>query len=240
MCRRGSRPVIGDPKAPITFTEGAKKADAAVTAGLHAVDLVGVWTWRGRNGDGGLTALADFELIALNDRIAYLAFDSDAMQKREVHQALGRFAAFLRRRGADVRIIYLPSGDGGVKTGLDDFLAAEHDRDDVLALATDELRPLPGDARSAARRAAPAAKPVRLPDAVTSTSAGCSGDPEPLYVLWGAIAANRLERRAGLAAAGRCQRRRQDGDSARLRRAARVRAHQRADRGGAAVGHSAQ
>jgi hypothetical protein len=36
--------------------------------------------------------------------------------------------------------VYLPSGDGGTKTGLDDFLAAGHTRDDVLERASDELR----------------------------------------------------------------------------------------------------
>ncbi len=144
------RGVLGDPTVPLLFTEGARKADAAVSAGLCAVDLVGVWTWRGRNGDGGLTALADFELIALNGRLAYPAFDSDAMQKVEVHRALVRFSAFLRSRGAELRFIYLPSGELGVKTGLDDYLAAGHDRDDVLGLAVDELRPLAGGARAGA------------------------------------------------------------------------------------------
>ena len=144
----GVRAVLGDPSVPLLITEGARKADAALTVGLCAVDLVGVWTWRGRYGHGGLTALADFENIALNGRVVYLAFDSDAMTKREVHAALVRFSAFLRRRDADVRIVYLPSGDGGTKVGLDDFLAAGHTRDDVLALAVDELRALGGDARA--------------------------------------------------------------------------------------------
>jgi hypothetical protein len=45
-----------------------------------------------------------------------------------------------------VRIIYLPYGPDGSKTGLDDFLAAGHSRDDLLALASDVLRPLPSDA----------------------------------------------------------------------------------------------
>ena len=141
------RPAIGNPHTPLVITEGARKADSAVSAGLNAVDLVGVWTWRGTNGAGGKTALPDFEQIALNGRVVYLAFDSDAMTKHEVHQALERFASFLRGRQADVRFVYLPSGAGGAKTGLDDFLAAGHSRDDVLALATDQLRPLGGEPR---------------------------------------------------------------------------------------------
>jgi hypothetical protein len=37
--------------------------------------------------------------------------------------SLKRLKAFLESRGADVKIIYLPSGEGGVKVGLDDFFA---------------------------------------------------------------------------------------------------------------------
>ena len=136
------RGVLGDPKVPLVVTEGARKADSAVSAGLCAIDLVGVWTWRGRNEHDGLTALPDFEYIALKDREVFLGFDSDAMTKREVHAALERLWRLLAGRGAHLRVIYLPSGDLGVKTGLDDYLADGHDRDDVLALAVDELRPL--------------------------------------------------------------------------------------------------
>jgi hypothetical protein len=138
------RTVLGNPKVPLGISEGARKADSAVTAGLYTVDFVGVWTWRGRNSDGGLTALSDWEYIALNDRVVYLIFDSDAMVKHEVHDALTRLTAFLRYRDADVRIVYLPHGEHGEKVGLDDFLAAGHTRDDVLRLAVDQLRPLPG------------------------------------------------------------------------------------------------
>jgi hypothetical protein len=105
-----------------------------------------VWNWRGRNGDGGKTALADWEKVALNDRIVYIAFDSDAMVKVEVHGALERLAAFLASRGAGIRIIYLPALGGGAKCGLDDFLAAGHTVDNLLAHASDKLRRPPGDA----------------------------------------------------------------------------------------------
>jgi hypothetical protein len=154
-----ARSMLSDPAVPLVITEGARKADAAVTAGLYAIDLAGVWTWRGKNEHGGLTALPCWEKIALNSRLLYMGFDSDAMEKREVHQALERLSSFLRDRGADIRYIYLPSGEGGVKTGLDDYLAAGHTRDDVLALATDELRPLPGG------RPRPRSKPTVPPPA---------------------------------------------------------------------------
>jgi hypothetical protein len=101
---------LGNPQEPLWITEGVRKADAAVSKGLCCIALLGVWNWRGKNEHGGLTALPDWEQVALNERLVYLVFDSDAMVKREVHQALERLKAFLESRGAVVRIVYLPDG----------------------------------------------------------------------------------------------------------------------------------
>jgi hypothetical protein len=46
---------------------------------------------------------------------------------------------------AEVMLIYLPSGEGGAKQGVDDFLAAGNTVDDLLAYATSELREPPRD-----------------------------------------------------------------------------------------------
>lgn len=135
-----ARASITDPSRLLFITEGIRKADAAVSQGLCCVALLGVWNWRGRNEKGGLTALTDWESIALNGRRVYVVFDSDVMVKGEVHQALERLAAFLRARGAHVAFCYLPSGVGGAKVGLDDFLAAGRIVDDLLVFATTELR----------------------------------------------------------------------------------------------------
>ena len=136
---------LGDPSVPLFVTEGIRKADAAVSAGLCCVALLGVWNWRGSNDKGGTTALPEWEVIALNNRRVYVVFDSDVVTKPAVHQALARLRRFLEARGAEVLVIYLPSGEGGVKVGLDDFLAASHKNDDLLALASPELRQLPGE-----------------------------------------------------------------------------------------------
>jgi putative DNA primase/helicase len=141
---------LGDPSTPLFITEGIRKADAAVSAGLCCVALLGVWNWRGSNDKGGTTALPEWEAIALNNgRRVYIVFDSDVVTKREVHQALVRLRAYLEARGSEVFVVYLPAGDGGEKVGLDDFLAAGHGIDDLLALASPELHasnnPLSGD-----------------------------------------------------------------------------------------------
>jgi hypothetical protein len=151
---RGSRMVLdvpptcfhdlGNPGVPLFVTEGVRKADAAASIGLCCIDVIGVWSWRGTNESGGKTALADWDSIALNDRVVYIVFDSDVMTKVGVYGALARLKAFLEGRHAHVQLIYLPSGPGGTKVGLDDYLAAGHGIDDMLALATTELRPAPG------------------------------------------------------------------------------------------------
>lgn len=93
------RHMLGDPREPLWITEGVKKGDALVSRGCCAVALLGVWNWRGSNGQGGKVALPDWESIALNGRRIYICFDSDIMTKPGVYQALVRLKAFLERRG---------------------------------------------------------------------------------------------------------------------------------------------
>jgi hypothetical protein len=135
-----SRHYLDNPKRPLWITEGVKKGDALATRGCCAIALLGVWSWRGTNAHGGKAALSDWEHIALNGRLTYIVFDSDVMTKPEVHQGLARLKAFLEQRGATVALVYLPAGKGGAKQGVDDYLVAGHTIDDLLALATPELR----------------------------------------------------------------------------------------------------
>nr|MDP9473208.1 DUF3854 domain-containing protein [Chloroflexota bacterium] len=139
-----ARARLGDPATPLFITEGARKADAAVSAGLCCVALLGVWNWRGTNEDGGATALPDWEYVALKGRcggrVVYLAFDSDVMTKPAVYGALRRLRSFLQQGGAHVQAIYLPPGADGSKTGLDDYLASGGTVASLLALAADDLK----------------------------------------------------------------------------------------------------
>jgi len=154
-CNPIARLRLKDPSGPLFITEGVRKADAAVSHGLCCAALLGVWNFRGRNEFGGLTALSDWESIALKDRTVYIVFDSDVMEKPEVYGALVRLKALLEGRGARVLLIYLPPGEGGAKVGLDDYLAAGHTVQDILALATSELRGRPDDGDDARYRATP-------------------------------------------------------------------------------------
>jgi Domain of unknown function (DUF3854) len=169
---------ITDPTVPLWITEGARKADAAVSTGLCCVDVLGVYGWRGSNGQGGKTALACWESMALNGRDVYLCFDNDVMIKREVGQALDRLGQFLGSRGAKVQFVYLPEGDSA-KVGLDDYLAAGHEIDDLLALATTERRgpSTPQNPRATAQPPPPEppalARDLRILDRFREAVRGC-------------------------------------------------------------------
>ncbi|MFT4037633.1 MAG: DUF3854 domain-containing protein [Thermomicrobiales bacterium] len=143
------QPMLGDPAMPLWITEGIPKADAATSAGLCCIALLGVWNWRGTNGLGGSTALGDWEAVALKGRRVYVAFDSDVMTKRQVFAALERLGALLTSRGAHVEYVYLPSATGGRKVGLDDYLAEGHTVDDLLNLAEPVLRRPPREGAAA-------------------------------------------------------------------------------------------
>jgi hypothetical protein len=150
-----TRRLVTDPRVAKIITEGVPKADAALSIGLHALALLGVWNWRGTNEAGGKIALADWESVALNDCTFYLAFDSDAMLKHSVYLALSRLRGFLESRRAIVKIVYLPAGPDE-KVGLDDYIAQQRAtgwrdaeiRAGLLALSSDELRRPPAGGQS--------------------------------------------------------------------------------------------
>jgi putative DNA primase/helicase len=131
---------IGNPAIPLIITEGVRKADSAATAGLCCIDLLGVYNFRGKNEHGGLTALADWEEVALNDRQVYIAFDSDVMQIPEVHVALARLGIYLAAKKCKVRYVYLPQLPSGDKCGLDDFFTCGGTPEKLLLLAEDKPR----------------------------------------------------------------------------------------------------
>jgi hypothetical protein len=148
-CPPACQPLLADPKVRLWITEGQKKADALASQGECAIALLGVWNFKGRNASGGTTILADFDYIAFEQRQVCIVFDSDMATKPQVHQAMDRLRYHLRNRKARVSIVHLPAALDGAKQGVDDFLAAGHTLDNLLALA-EEPR-LDGDAPGAHR-----------------------------------------------------------------------------------------
>jgi hypothetical protein len=139
------RPALVDITLPLWITEGTKKQGCAETHGLLCLSVAGVWMWQRKNEQGEHVPLPDWEVISLDGRTVYVAFDSDAMRKSDVHHAMQELTGFLATRGAVVKIVYLPDEDDGAKTGIDDYLAASHTVEDLLSLADEVLRPIPPD-----------------------------------------------------------------------------------------------
>jgi putative DNA primase/helicase len=122
---------VRDPLAPLLVTEGEKKCAAAAQHGFACVGLAGVECWskpraRGPDGkrQGERELIDDLDGIPWQGRVVHLVFDSDAADKPEVAWAEWSLAEALGRRGAVVKAVRLPAGEGGAKVGLDDFLAA--------------------------------------------------------------------------------------------------------------------
>lgn len=84
MAARPASRLLGDPSTPLYVTEGAKKADALAALGACAVNISGVWAWRGTNEYGGKVALPDWDSIALNERLIRITLDSDVIAKPPV------------------------------------------------------------------------------------------------------------------------------------------------------------
>lgn len=158
-----ARGQLTQPDEPLWLTEGARKADAAVSAGLCCIALIGVDGWMSRG-----VALPDWRHVLLPGRDVYVAFDSDVMVKPEVAGALKRLTTWLTWRGATVRHVILPPGEDGAKVGLDDFLGAGHAAGELLDLVAE----LPAGYVSATRAtsAATAGQPVADGEPVALTA----------------------------------------------------------------------
>lgn len=142
---------VMDWRTPLWITEGIKKEDALVSAGVAAIGLYGVWNWRGTDESGAISRLPAWDEMPLKGkarggeergRQVFVVFDSDVMQKRSVNLALVRLGRFLGGRGADVRYVYLPA-EGDAKVGVDDYLFTGGVVEDLAELAVDEPRGLP-------------------------------------------------------------------------------------------------
>ncbi len=108
-------------------TEGLKKADALTSRGLPTVGLIGVWNFQ-RDGE----MLPCWDYVNLKDRRVNVVYDNDVMVKEGVQLALERSVAYYEKRGADVRVVYLPEGP---HKGVDDYLAAGHTVAELKILA---------------------------------------------------------------------------------------------------------
>jgi hypothetical protein len=191
------REQLADTSVELYVTEGARKVDAAVSAGLCCIGTLGVDGWSGEQ------ALRDWHSVALKGRRVVIVFDSDTSTKPGVQRALRRIGEFLDSRGATVAIVDLPAGDGGAKIGLDDWLAAGHDPPELEGLIrVDDDVDTPSGTRTAVPRLRepprfrdPVLDAIGVHDAVDVFCRWLALDHPPLelYATLGAYAANMLD-----------------------------------------------
>ena len=108
-----------DVKKPLVITEGEFKCMCACKLGIPTIGVGGVWSFKSNT--KRQTLIPDLEQFQWADRKVYLCYDSDATSNVMVLKAENELARQLTNRGADVRIVRLPSLGKG-KTGLDDYL----------------------------------------------------------------------------------------------------------------------
>ena len=108
-----TRARLSEPEQGFIIAEGVTRIDALAAYDIPAVGTTGIWNWR------SLTALPDFEAIAIKGNRIVIAPDGDVRTKREVFTAVQRLMRFLKGKGADsVLVVALPGGQG-----LDDWIA---------------------------------------------------------------------------------------------------------------------
>ncbi len=151
--------VLGNPKTPLTLTEGCKKALKATQEGLPCVALAGVDAWKDQR-TGRSKPIPDLDRIAWKDRTAYIVYDSDLATKPTVRGAEFRLTRELRDRRAQVYAIRIPGGPNGEKVGLDDYLCTHS----VEAFCAIEPEPIQHPAKALA---APSFPIVSLGDFLT-------------------------------------------------------------------------
>jgi hypothetical protein len=138
-----ARHLLADERVPVVFTEGIKKGDSITSAAratgidLMAVAISGVYNWM-----SGGEPIPDMLDVPVKGRRTLICFDSDMLRNPQVQDAAERLAEHLRRREADLEIVYLPDQSDGSKNGADDFLIGGGTLVELMALA----RPYrPGD-----------------------------------------------------------------------------------------------
>lgn len=118
--------VQSDASIPRLWTEGAKKAGAALTAGYAAIALPGIYSgYRSKDTLGNPIApclIPEVAAMAQAGGVHYLVFDQDEKTKtrRNVAIALSRFGQLLQAQGCTVKIVRWSAKQG---KGLDDLIA---------------------------------------------------------------------------------------------------------------------
>ncbi len=152
--------VLADSSRELLITEGEKKALKASQERFPCLGLTGVDCWHVKRSSA---LIPDLERVKWNGRLVFIVFDSDAAENPNVRDNVTLLADALRKRGAKVKVVWLPSESDGAKVGLDDFLV-KHGKGALRKLldqAEDPDPPEPGEERTPAKEMDPASEAAR-------------------------------------------------------------------------------
>ncbi len=138
------KPILNDVSIPLNITEGEKKALKGCQEGLYCIAISGLWNWKVKDED---KLIPDFDQIALAGRTITINPDNDWLEpnkngeRKNLKQAVLRFAHLLIDRGAKVYRRELPVMETREKVGLDDYLC-NHSLDELKQLPVYEIKKL--------------------------------------------------------------------------------------------------
>jgi len=95
------------------------------------VGIGGVWNWISKG-----KPIDDLTLIEWEDREAVIVPDSDVFERPDLLRAIYALGRELRNQGALVSVVQIPNGN--VKVGLDDYLLAGGDIQDLEIFGLDQ------------------------------------------------------------------------------------------------------
>ncbi len=124
------REAIKDVRRPLWITEGLKTGDSLTSRGRCTVVIPGVWNFAIAETESKVL-LPCWDHVPLEGRTVYAGYDADSRTNADVQEALSRLVARLGERGARVLVAYPPPVNGDHKAGIDDYLAAGGDVEEL-------------------------------------------------------------------------------------------------------------
>jgi hypothetical protein len=121
---------VNEGTGPLWVVEGLTRCHALAGLGIPAVSYAGCYSWQ-KDGD----PIACWEPVNLAGRLVYDVPDADARINANVQKAQARRVAYLESRGARVLVVSVPEVNGDEHAGLDDYIAAGGDPEELARAA---------------------------------------------------------------------------------------------------------
>jgi len=112
-----ARAALTDPSVPLLVTEGEKKALKGDQEDFACIAIGGLWNWLFAG-----NPVSDLDRADWYERKVLLVPDSDVWTRPDLLNAVYALGKELEVRGGKPNVVKFPTGAGGKKVGLDDYL----------------------------------------------------------------------------------------------------------------------